>query len=123
VLRLVAEPRDRAIHGRRRDVLGADAEAWRNTRPKSLEDDIGPRAQRSRKRGVGGQLADDRLAPGAERRIPAARGLPHRVAGRWFDADDTRAEARELAARVRTRQVAREVDDERVRERLHVGGG
>ena len=119
---VVAETGDRAVDGRLRDVVGADAEPFGDTGAKALEDDVGPRTERLRECGFGGKVADDGLAPGAKRGVPCRRRRPHRIAARRLDSHDTSSEACELAARVRARQVAREVDDERSRERLHGGG-
>ena len=119
---VVAEAGDRAVDGRLRDVVGADAETFGDAGAEALEDDVGPRAERSRECSFGGEVADDGLAPGAERGVPRRRRRPHRVAARRLDPHDASSEACELAARVRAGQVAREVDDERSRERLHGGG-
>ena len=122
MLRIISESADRAVHGGGRDVLGADAEPRRNAGAEALEDDVGSRAESPREGGVGGQVADDRLASFAKRSVPRSRRRTHRIALGRLDAHHPRAETRELAARVRARQVAREVDDQRVGQRLHADG-
>ena len=51
---VVTEAGDRAVHGRLRDVVGADAEPFGDTRAKALEDDVSPRTERLRECGFGG---------------------------------------------------------------------
>ena len=113
------EARDGAVDGRLGDVLGPDAEARRHTRTEALEHDVGPRAERTPELRLGLEVADDRLGSGAQARIPAGGGVPQRIALGRLDADDPRTEAKELPTRVRTGQIAREVDDEGAGQRLH----
>ena len=120
--RIVAEAGDRAVDRRLRDVAGADAESLGHAWPEALEHDVGTRAESARERSIARQVAHDRLGARPERRVPRRRGRSHGIAVRRLDADDARAEARELAAGVRAGQVPREVDDERVGQRLHGGG-
>ena len=55
------EARDRAVHDPFRHVVRADPEPLRDARPEALEHDVRARAERLRERGVGLQVADDRL--------------------------------------------------------------
>ena len=115
----LAEARDRAVDNSLGEVARADSQAVGHAGPEALEDDVGPRGEGAHELDIGGELADDRLRPGAERRVPRGCGLAHRVAARRLDVDDPGSQAQQLPARVRTREVAREVDDERPRQRLH----
>ena len=87
---------------------------------RKLSSTTSAREQRARaKIDVGLEIADDGFRAVSERRIPRGRRLAHRVAVGGFDPDDPCAEAEELPARIGTREVAREVDDENPGERLH----
>ena len=118
---VVAESGDRAVDRRRGNVVRPDSQSRGHTGPEAFDDDVGARTERLREAGIGGEVAGDRLAPCPKRRIPGGRRPTHGIARRWLDADDARAEAGQLTARVRARQVPREVDDERPGERLHAG--
>ncbi len=117
-----AEPRDRAVDDGSGDVVGPDAEPGGYTWPEALEDDVGSGAKSTSECRVLPQIAHDRLGTAAQRRVPGGRCLPHRVAARRLDPDGAGAEPEELPARVRAREVAREIDDENAGERLHDGG-
>ena len=123
VARVVAEAGDGAVDRRVRNVGRADPEARRDAGPEAFDDDVCAGAERSRERRVRGEIADDRLAARAKGGVPGAGARAHRVAARRLDADDASAEPHELAARVGAGEVAREVDDERVGQRLHAAGG
>ena len=112
------EARDRAVHGVGARVVRSDAEPLHDAGPKALEDDVRAREQAARERQSlrALEVADDGLLAGIERVVPCRRGVAERVALRRLDPHDARAEAQKLAARVRARQVAREVDDEQTRK-------
>jgi TetR/AcrR family transcriptional regulator, fatty acid metabolism regulator protein len=120
---VVAEARDGAVDRRCRNVVRTDSETRRHAGPEAFDDDVGPCAERARKRRVRREVADDGLGSGAQGGIPVRSARPHRVAARWLDTDDTGAEPPQLATRIRAGQVAGEVDDERVGQRLHAAGG
>ena len=117
----VAEPeaRDRAVDGACRHVVRADAEPRRDARAERLQHDVRALEQPLRDRRVAFQVDDDRLLPRCERGMPGRSRRAHRIASRLLDADDPGAEAQELRRGERSRQVAREVEDEQSRERLH----
>ena len=119
--RVVAEARDRAVDRRLGDVVWPDAQARSDSRPEALQHDVGSCAERLCERRVDWKVADDGLAAHPQGGVPGRGRRPHGIAAGRLDANDTGAESTELAARVRARQVAREVDDERVGQRLHVG--
>ena len=114
-----SEARDGAVHGRLGDVVGPDAEPRRDTGAEALEHDVRLRAERPRELRLDLEVADDRLASGAQARVPAGRRVAQRIALRRLDADDPRTEPQELPARVRAGEVAGEVDDEGAGQRLH----
>lgn len=120
---VVAEARDGAVDRPCRNVFRTDSEPRRHVGPEAFDDDVGPCAERARKRRVRREVADDGFGSGAQGRVPGLSARPHRVAARWLDTDDAGAEPRELAARIRAGQVAGEVDDERVGQWLHAAGG
>jgi TetR/AcrR family transcriptional regulator, fatty acid metabolism regulator protein len=120
---VVAEAGDGAVDGRGRHVVRTDSEARRHAGPKPFEHHVGTRAQGARKRRVGGEVADDGLGSGAQGCVPGRGARPHRIPGRWLDADDAGAEPPELSTRIGAGEVASEVDDERVGQRLHAAGG
>ena len=113
------EARDRAVHGVGARVVRPDAEPLRDAGPKALEHDVRAREQAARERQslAALEVADDGLLARVERVVPCRRGVAERVAVRRLDPHDACAEPQKLAARVRARQVAREVDDEQARER------
>ena len=119
--RVVAEACDRAVDRVVRDVVRPDAEARSDSGPEALQHDVGSCAERLRKRRVDWEVAHDGLAAHPEGCVPGRGRQPHGIAAGRLDANDAGAESTELAACVRARQVAREVDDERVGQRLHVG--
>ena len=120
--RIEPEPGDRAVDDSVGNVVRADSETFRDPRPKALEDDVRTGAQRACETGVGLEVTHDRLRSGPQGGVPCEGGRTHGVSlGRLYP-HDARAEAAELAARIRAREEAREVDDERSRERLHRGG-
>jgi TetR/AcrR family transcriptional regulator, fatty acid metabolism regulator protein len=120
---VVAESRDGAVDRRGRDVVRTDAETRRDTGSESFDDDVGPCPESARKRRVCREVADDGFGSGAQGAVPGRSARPHRVATGWLDADDAGAEPTELTTRIRAGQVAGEVDDERVGQRLHAAGG
>ncbi len=122
VLALRAEARDRAVDDRVGDLRWADPEPLGDARSEALEHDVGASAQSPREGGVRPQVADDGLCAGAQGRVPRVGGRAHRVPLRCLHAHDPGSEAAELAARVRAREQAREVDDDDPRERLHRAG-
>ena len=113
---------DRAVHRRLGKVFGADAEPVGDPGPETLENDVGPLAEGARELRVGLQVTDDGLRSGAQRCVPRGRRSTHRIPLGAFDPDDPRAQPTELAACVRTGEIAREVDDEDPREWLHAAG-
>jgi TetR/AcrR family fatty acid metabolism transcriptional regulator len=119
---VVAEPRHRAVDGGVGHVVGADAEMLGDTGAKSLEKYVGTCAQGSRQEGIGFQIADDRLRSRSKGGVPGGCCLPHGVALGRFDAHDPGAEPRQLPARIGTGEVAGEVHDENVTQRLHGAG-
>ncbi len=112
------ETGDRAVHHAFRDVLRSDPEPGRDPRPEALEDDVRAAGKRLRERGLRLQVADDRLRARAKRRVPSRRRLTHRIAVRSLDVNDLRAQPEQLTARVRAREVAREVDHQDPCKRL-----
>ena len=119
---VVAEAGDRAVDGRLRDVVRADAEPRGDTGPEALEDDVGACAERRAKAASAGrsQTTDS---------LPARSAVSHAVAvGRIGSPPGGSTRTTRAPSRVSSRlayapgQVAREVDDERSRERLHAGG-
>ncbi len=102
-------------------IVGPDAEPRRDARPEPLEHDVGPRKQRARQCDpcVRFEVADDGFLARVQRGIPGRRGRAHRVAVRRLDAHDARPEAQQLAPRVRTGQVARQIGDEEAGEWRH----
>ena len=113
-----AEARDRAVDDSVGNVVRSDSEPCRDPRSEALEDDVSAACERLRQRELRLQVADDRLRPRAERRVPRRRRLAHRIAVRGLDVHDPRAEPEQLPACVRAREVAREIDDEDSIERL-----
>ena len=67
------------------------------------------------------EVADDRLLARVERVVPGRRRVAERIPFRRFEPHDARAEPEKLAARVRTGEVPREVDDEQTCEWRHDG--
>jgi TetR/AcrR family transcriptional regulator, fatty acid metabolism regulator protein len=120
---VVTEARDGAVDRRGWHVVGTDPEARRHTGSEAFYDDVGPCREPARERSVRRQVADDGFGPGAQSGVPGRSARPHRIPGRWLDADDAGAEPPELATRVGAGEVASEVDDERVGQRLHAAGG
>ncbi len=121
VARVVAEPRDRAVDGRLGDVARADAQPVGDAWAEALEHDVRSAAEGLRERLLARQLAHDGLAPRSQRAVPRRRRRSHRISARRLDANDAGAEPHELATGVRTGEIPREIDDERVGERLHAG--
>ena len=119
--RVVAEAGDRAVDRVVGDVLRSDAEAGGDSRPEALQHDVGSSAERLRERRVDRKIAHDGLAAHPKGGVPGCGRGSHGIPAWRLDANDAGAEATELAARVRAWQVTREVDDERVGQRLHVG--
>jgi len=120
---VVAESRDGAVDGRGRNIVLTDSESRRHAGPEPFDDHVGTCAERTRKRSICGEVADDRFGSGAQSGVPGGSARPHGIAPRWLDADDAGAESHELATRIGAGQVAGEVDDERVGQRLHAAGG
>jgi len=120
---VVAESRDGAVDGRGRNIVLTDSESRRHAGPEPFDDHVGTCAERARKRSICGEVADDRFGSGAQSGVPGGSARPHGIALRWLDADDAGAEPPELATRIGAGQVAGEVDDERVGQRLHAAGG
>ena len=118
VATLGAESGDRAVDEPRGNVVRPDAEARRDARPEPLEHDVGARAERAGEASVALEVADDRLLAAAQRVVPSRSRAPHRVAFRRLDAHHARAEAKQLAARERTGEIPRQVDDEHPGEGL-----
>ena len=119
---VVPEAGDRAVDDGVGDVVGSDPESLGDTRSEPLEDDVGTGAQSLREGRIGLEVADDRLAACPQGRVPCGRGRAHRVPVRRLDSHDSRAQPRQLSARIRTWEVAREVDDEDAVQRLHGAG-
>ena len=116
------EPGDRAVDGAVGHVVRSHPEPGGDARSEAFQHDVGAGAEHLREGSVVRQVTDDGLAAFAQRGVPRRCRRPHRVAGGRLDANDARAEARELAGRVRPGEIAREVDDQRSGERLHAGG-
>lgn len=123
VLVVVPEAGDGAVHDGLGNRVGPYSEALRNARPEPLEHHVRPSAERSREPRLGLEVAHDGFGSLPERGIPRSGCRPHRVSRRRFEAHDPRAQAGELSARVRAGKVARQIDDEHARERLHGRGG
>ena len=119
---VLTETRDRAVDGGLGDVVRADAESCCDAGPKALEHDVGARAECTGEDRVVGKIADDRLAACAKRGVPGGRGRAHGVAVGGLDPDDPSAQSCQLPTGVGAREIAREVDDQQSRERLHAGG-
>ena len=113
------EARDRAVDGRLRHVVRADAQPFRDARPEAFEDHVGAGEQGSSERKLRLQVDRDRLLAGVQRLVPGPGDAAHRVAVGLLEPDDPRAEPQQLAGRERARQVAGHVDDEHPCERLH----
>ncbi len=113
---LVAEARDRADD---RGVGDDEAQPLEHARPEAVEDDIGLVAQLLGNWRAGGRVPGDDLLAGVDSVVPRRRAVLHRVALGRLDLHDPRSEPHELTACVRAGQLAREVDDELTRERLH----
>src|SRR4029450_5663737 len=100
------ESGDRAGDDAVRDVLRADSaagaraapEAGRDAGPEPFQHDVCARAERADEGDVALEVADDRFRPASQRGIPGGGRTPHRIALRRLDADDTRAEPKQLTA-------------------------
>ncbi len=113
-----AEARDRAVHGRGRDVVRADAQTCSHSGPEPLQHDIGASAQRAGEARVLAQVAGHRLLAGPKRPIPLGGAPSHRVALGCLHAHHACAEPQQLAAGERPGQVAGELDDQDSGQRL-----
>src|SRR5262249_33953503 len=122
VLGMVPEAGDGAVDRSFRNVVGPDPEPGCDARAEAFEDDVGVRAQSVGECDLPWEIADHGLAARAKRGVPRCCGRAHRIAFRWLHPDDARTEASELAARIGAGEVAREVDDQRVGQRLHARG-
>ena len=119
--RVITEARDRAVDGGLGDAVRPDAEPRGDSRPESLQHDVGSCAKRLRERRIGWKVALDGFAACSKRCVPGCGRGPHWIPAGRLDTNDSGAESTELAAGVGARQVTREVDDQRVGQRLHVG--
>jgi hypothetical protein len=117
----VARPEacERAVDDPAGEVGRADAESLDHPGAEALEHDVGVRTERAARLRIGLQVELDGLLAGVQRLVPGRRELVQRIAAGRLEPHDARAEAQQLAARERPRQVARQVDDEQARERLH----
>ena len=113
------EAGDRAVDGRLRNVVRADAEPLRHAGPEAFEDHVGAGEQGLGERKVRLQVDRDRLLAGVQRFVPGTGDAAHRVAVGLLEPHDPCAEPQQLAGRERARQVAGQVDDEHPCERLH----
>ena len=114
-----AEAGDRAVDGRGRRVVGADAEASRHPRPEPLEHDVRPCEHASGELRLRLQVAGDRLLAGVQRVVPGRRDVAHRIALQRLDPDHARAEPLQLSRRECAREVPSQVDHEMSGQRLH----
>jgi len=112
----------RAVDRSLRHVVGPDAQARGDARPKAFEDDVGAGAQRPAELRLGLQVADDRLLAGVQACVPVRGHVAHRVAVRRLEPHDPGAEPEELAARERAGQIPGQVDDEQAFERAILHG-
>ena len=108
---------DRAVHRVVWDVVWPDAEALSHSRPEALHHDVGSCAERLCERGVDcrSQTTDS---------LPSRKAVSQAVACRrdrppGGSTRTMRAPSRRARGSRTRRQVAREVDDERVGQRLH----
>ena len=97
-----------------RPAFPARFESIEHARPKRLEDDVGLREQPAC------IVPGRELLAGVQQLVPLRSGRPHRVATLALHPDDARPEPQQLCSGERSRQVAREVHDQRSFERtLH----
>ena len=114
-----AEAGDRAVDDRIGHVVRADSEPGGDSGTEALEHDVRAPQQGARELWIGLEVAGDRFLAPVQRLVPRGRHVPHRVALGRLEPDDARAQSQQLAGGERTREVAGQVDDEHVRERLH----
>src|SRR5439155_23195186 len=99
--------------------LRPDPESFRSTRPERDEHDVGAPAEGGTELRVARTVPEHGLLAAVQGPVPFRRDVAERIAVRRLEPHDTRAEAQQLAARERPRDVPREVDHELARERLH----
>ena len=115
----VAETRERAVDDAVRDVVRPDAEACGDTRPETVEHDVGSGAQARAEVRIARPVPDDGLLPGIQHPVPLGLDVAQRIPLGRFEPNDARPQPPELTACERARQVPRQVHDEDADKRLH----
>ena len=116
---LGAEARDRAVDGRGRRVVRADAETRSDSGPEALEHDVRPGEQRLGELRLRLQVTGDRLLAGVQRLVPRRCDVAHRIALGRLDSHDACSQPLQLPRCEGAREVPGQVDDEMSGEGLH----